>query len=110
MESELSVLRNKSGESEIRGRYKMIDWLCERLNLPLPSRKSIMVMVGDMLYMIGNERKYEDGSYNYDHLFSTIRIGAIGDVALINQEVILGGRELLYPLSVFTEPLKWETL
>ena len=37
----------------------------------------------------------EDGSYNYEHLFSHVKSDIeSADLALVNQEVILGGREL----------------
>ena len=56
-----------------------------------------LVMVGDMLMheRVMESGKQEDGSYNFDHLFAnvgdTIRDA---DLALVNQETILGGSEL----------------
>ena len=54
-------------------------------------------MVGDILL---HERVYEsgdmgDGTYNYDHFFANVRdeIEA-ADIAIVNQEVILGGRDI----------------
>lgn len=54
-------------------------------------------MVGDILL---HERVYEsgdmgDGTYNYDHFFANVEdeIEA-ADIAIVNQEVILGGRDI----------------
>lgn len=54
-------------------------------------------MVGDVLLheRVAESGRMADGSYNYDHLFANCRdeIEA-ADIAIVNQEVILGGREL----------------
>lgn len=56
-----------------------------------------LVMVGDVLLhtRVNESGAMPDGSYNYDHLFAKVK-GEIqsADLALVNQEVILGGREL----------------
>jgi poly-gamma-glutamate synthesis protein (capsule biosynthesis protein) len=56
-----------------------------------------LLMVGDILLHdnVQNSGKLSDGTYNYDHLFANV-IDDIqaADVAIANQEVILGGREL----------------
>lgn len=63
-----------------------------------------LVMVGDILAHEGvyNSGKYPDGTYNYDHLFKNILDESLAsDIAIANQEVILGGTELglsAYPL------------
>ena len=39
----------------------------------------------------------EDGSYNYDHLYDEIKDDIMAaDIAVVNQETILGGRDLTY--------------
>ena len=63
---------------------------------PAPPSATI-VMVGDILLhtKINESGKYPDGSYNYDHLFANVAEDiAQADLALVNQEIILGGREL----------------
>ncbi len=56
-----------------------------------------IVMVGDILLhtRVNESGLMEDGSYNYDHMFEQVKeyISA-ADLALVNQEVILGGTEL----------------
>ncbi len=56
-----------------------------------------LVMVGDMLMheRVVESGLQEDGSYNFDHLFEHVKekIEA-ADLALVNQETILGGTEL----------------
>lgn len=54
-------------------------------------------MVGDMLMHEGVSKSglMDDGTYNYDHLFTHVRDDIqAADIAIINQEVILGGIEL----------------
>lgn len=69
-----------------------------------PFNEVSIIMVGDNLL---HDRLYEsglkdDGSYNYDHLYKNTKdIIETYDIAIINQEVILGGTELElsgYPL------------
>ena len=39
--------------------------------------------------------KRDDGTYNYDHFFANVKDEIQGaDIAIVNQEVILGGKEL----------------
>ena len=56
-----------------------------------------LLMVGDILLHdnVQNSGKLPDGTYNYDHLFENVveDIHA-ADIAIANQEVILGGTEL----------------
>ena len=56
-----------------------------------------LLMVGDILLHdnVQNSGKLPDGTYNYDHLFENVidDIQAT-DIAIANQEVILGGTEL----------------
>ena len=56
-----------------------------------------LVMVGDMLMHtpVNNTGKMEDGSMNFDHLFTyTKDMISEADIAIVNQEVVLGGPEL----------------
>lgn len=56
-----------------------------------------LVMVGDMLMhtRVVNSGKQEDGGYNFDHLFQEVgKDIQKADLALVNQETILGGEEL----------------
>lgn len=63
-----------------------------------PEEKEIsLVMVGDVLLHtpLQESGQQSDGSYNYDHFFAHTKSLISGaDLALVNQEVILGGREL----------------
>lgn len=56
-----------------------------------------ILMAGDVLLhdKVAASGKMEDGTYNYDHMFENVR-GEIenADIAIVNQEVILGGRDL----------------
>ncbi len=54
-------------------------------------------MVGDMLMHTGVSSSGDmgDGTYNYDHLFTYVKDDIqAADIAIVNQEVILGGQEL----------------
>ena len=54
-------------------------------------------MVGDMLMHTGvsDSGLMEDGTYNYDHLFTNVKEDIqSADIAIVNQEVILGGTEM----------------
>ena len=56
-----------------------------------------LVMVGDMLMhtKVLESGEQADGSYNFDHLFKYVGEEIAGaDLALVNQETILGGTEL----------------
>ncbi len=58
-----------------------------------------IVMVGDMLMhdRIVASGKKEDGSYNFDHLFVNVKDTiTAADLALVNQETIMGGPEFGY--------------
>lgn len=63
----------------------------------LPEEKEVtvsVVMIGDMLLhnSVQKTGKKEDGSYNYDHLFTYIKDNiSSADIAVANQEVIIGG-------------------
>lgn len=56
-----------------------------------------LIMVGDMLMhlKVTQSGLMEDGTYNYDHIFEHVKADVEeADIAIVNQEVILGGEEL----------------
>ena len=56
-----------------------------------------VVMVGDVLLHtpVAESGKKEDGTYSFDHLFEHVKEDITqADLALVNQEVIIGGEEL----------------
>ncbi|MBR6649967.1 MAG: CapA family protein [Clostridia bacterium] len=56
-----------------------------------------IIMAGDVLLhdKVAASGKMNDGSYNYDHMFSNVKEDIENaDLAIINQEVILGGKDL----------------
>ncbi len=69
-----------------------------------------LVMVGDMLMheRVMESGKKEDGSYNFDHLFVNVKDTIEGaDLALVNQETILGGTDLrLSGYPAFNSPFE----
>lgn len=61
------------------------------------SEQVSIVMVGDVLLHtpINESARQEDGSYDYSHLFAHVKQDIqAADIAIVNQEVILGGAEL----------------
>ena len=63
---------------------------------PEPIRVDI-IMVGDILLhdRVNESGLMEDGSYNYDHMFAQVKEDiSAADIAIVNQEVILGGRDM----------------
>ena len=67
-----------------------------------------LVMVGDMLMhtRVLESGKKEDGTYQYDHLFAQVKADITeADLALVNQETILGGSDLgLSSYPTFNSP------
>lgn len=65
---------------------------------PEPEDKSVTIrMVGDILLheAVTESGLKSDGSYNFDHLFANVKSEIEeADIALVNQEVILGGSEM----------------
>ncbi len=64
---------------------------------PTPKPSVTLTMVGDILLhtRIHEYSVQEDGSYNYDAIFANLQEKiAAADIALVNQEVVLGGVEL----------------
>ena len=56
-----------------------------------------ILMVGDILLHenVQESGLLEDGTYNYDHLFANVKEDVQeAEIAIVNQEVILGGKEL----------------
>ena len=56
-----------------------------------------IIMVGDILLHenVQESGLLEDGTYNYDHLFANVKDDVQeAEIAIVNQEVILGGKEL----------------
>lgn len=64
---------------------------------PIPPPTIQIVMVGDMLMhgRVMESGLKEDGTYNFDHIFENVKDTIENaDLALVNQETILGGTEL----------------
>ncbi len=63
-----------------------------------PEKETVsIIMVGDVLLheKVAESGKRDDGTYNYDHFFANVKDEIQGaDIAIVNQEVILGGKEL----------------
>lgn len=73
------------------------EFLNENINDKTNPIEISLVMVGDILLHtpVSDSGLMEDGSYNYSHLFKNVKKDIEGaDIALVNQEVILGGIEL----------------
>ena len=69
----------------------------ETTTMPYVEPEVDIVMVGDILLHdnVQNSGKLPDGTYNYDHMFANVKDEVqAADLALVNQEVILGGVEL----------------
>ena len=69
-----------------------------------------IVMVGDMLMheRVMESGYKEDGTYNFDHIFANVKDTIEGaDLAIVNQETILGGTELgLSGYPAFNSPFE----
>ncbi len=65
---------------------------------PVQQIQSVNIkMVGDVLLHtpVSDSGKMDDGTYNYDHLFANVKSDIESAyIAIANQEVILGGRDL----------------
>lgn len=76
------------------------EWTALEKELVMEVQPSIsLVMVGDMLMhlRVTQSGRMEDGTYNYDHIFEHVKEDIqAADVAVVNQEVILGGPEIGY--------------
>ncbi len=83
--------------AESGGRYYAAAAECLPVLEELARPKITLVMVGDMLMHmpVNNSGRMEDGGRNFDHLFTyTKDMISEADLAIVNQEVILGGPEL----------------
>lgn len=78
----------------------------------LPDSKVSLVAVGDNLIhnTVIDSGKKEDGSYNYDGLYENFKkYISTPDIAVINQETILGGSEFDYTgYPLFNSPWRLE--
>ncbi len=78
--------------------YTVTDLPTEEKIVPLStSGTARIMMVGDILLHdpVEASAKRADGTYNFDHIFANTRsIISSADLALVNQEVIIGGQEL----------------
>lgn len=76
------------------------EWLALEAELVMEVRPSVsIVMVGDMLMhlRVTESGRMEDGTYNYDHVFAHVKEDIeAADLAIVNQEIILGGPEIGY--------------
>jgi len=76
------------------------EWLALEEELVMEVEPSVrLVMVGDMLMhlRVTQSGRMEDGTYNYDHIFEHVKDDIQdADLAIVNQEIILGGPDLGY--------------
>ena len=81
---------------------------------PIPKPSVTLTMVGDILLhtRIHEYSVQKDGSYNYDAIFANLteKISA-ADLALVNQEVVIGGEALgISGYPSLTHLMRWEML
>lgn len=88
---------DKEGKFEISESDSAINEAAETEAVAEPMDKLTITMAGDVLIHtpIAEAAEDSDGNYNFDFLFAntTDEISA-ADIAIVNQEVILGGKEL----------------
>ena len=71
--------------------------ICAQAKAPEKDTEITIVMVGDILLHTPVEEaaKRDDGSYNFDFIFENLKKDiSSADIAIVNQEVIIGGEEL----------------
>lgn len=71
--------------------------ICAQAKAPEKDTEITIVMVGDILLHAPVEEaaKRDDGSYNFDFIFENLKKDiSSADIAIVNQEVIIGGQEL----------------
>ncbi len=71
--------------------------ICAQAKAPEKDTEITIVMVGDILLHTPVEEaaKRDDGSYNFDFIFENLKKDiSSADIAIVNQEVIIGGQEL----------------
>ena len=88
----------ETGSSETEDTASEIESESEPESIPEPEQIRIM-MVGDMLMhdRINTSALKEDGTHNFDHLFThTTEYLQSADIAMVNQETIMGGKKWGY--------------
>ncbi len=71
--------------------------ICAQAKAPEKDTEITIVMVGDILLHspVEEAAKRDDGSYNFDFIFENLKKDiSSADIAIVNQEVIIGGQEL----------------
>ena len=71
--------------------------ICVQAKAPEKDTEITIVMVGDILLHkpVEDAAKKDDGTYNYDFIFENLKKDiSSADIAIVNQEVIIGGQEL----------------
>ena len=71
--------------------------ICVQAKAPEKDTEITIVMVGDILLHspVEEAAKRDDGSYNFDFIFENLKKDiSSADIAIVNQEVIIGGEEL----------------
>ena len=87
-----------NGESQQVTSSDVVELTTEETTEPEPEPVHVdIIMVGDILLhdRVNESGLMADGTYNYDHMFAQVKeeISA-ADIAIVNQEVILGGRDM----------------
>ena len=71
--------------------------ICAQAKAPEKDTEITIVMVGDILLHspVEEAAKRDDGSYSFDFIFENLKKDiSSADIAIVNQEVIIGGQEL----------------
>jgi len=92
--SSLTIMHNSNDKSG----YNKADSTDNELKSNVSNSVKLLA-VGDNLIHIQviNSGKQADGSYNYDHLYANVKdMISAADIAVINQETILGGNDFPY--------------
>jgi len=99
------------GEGPAQQQAEVLEYVAPQVDAPAPEPDPVtidLMMIGDIL---GHRSVWEsgqeaDGSLNYDHFFADIKPDIeASDIAIVNQETILGGTELgLSGYPVFNSP------
>ena len=93
-----TVAETNDDSSSESGNEQTTEEVTETTTIPEPEPIRVdIVMVGDILLhdRVNESGLMADGTYNYDHMFAQVKeeISA-ADIAIVNQEVILGGRDI----------------
>ncbi|HPU63066.1 MAG TPA: DUF4846 domain-containing protein [Mobilitalea sp.] len=88
----------KEGSLKRWADFELKEW--SKNTIGAENKSSITLLaVGDNLIHIEvvQSGMQSDGTYNYDHLYDEMKDEIMGaDIAVVNQETILGGKELIY--------------